>query len=96
MAVTSAVVVAVGVVIVFIGCVLLGRLFSPPTRCPKCRKRTMDWIDYHVLYDPAPARSLHRCRSCGAEMIYKDKTWIPRSEWPDEHDRSMFDELKGT
>ena len=83
--------IVLGLVIIFGGFRLLDKFSGPPTRCPKCNKRNMVWIDSDVFYDPAPRQTLHRCISCGAEMIYNEKTWIARSDWPVESDRKFFD-----
>jgi len=85
--------VLLGFLITFGSSMLVGKLKGPPKRCASCKQRTMVWIDRKVCYDSAPKRTLHRCASCGTEMVHKGKTWTARSDWPNAKDREMFDTL---
>lgn len=85
--------IAVTVVAILGGSFLAGLLW-PAAKCPSCERRSMEWIDWGVFYDPAPARNLYRCKKCGAEYARVRRMWVARGEWKDALDQELWDELR--
>jgi hypothetical protein len=82
--------------VLVLGISFVGGLLWPLPKCPSCARRAMEWIDWGVFYDPAPARNLFRCKKCDAEYARVGQTWVARGEWKDSLDQELWDELRGT
>jgi hypothetical protein len=82
------------IMVVVLGCAFVASLLWPLPKCPSCGRRSMEWIDWGVFYDPAPARNLFRCKRCAAEYARVQQTWTARVEWEDTLDQQLWDELR--